>query len=79
MEEALSSTLLVHNYQTETITSQKAVFLTHTTVRAPDLISELVLIFCVRDGHLEKVFLYCEEQKAVTPFFGRSLNVVFCA
>jgi len=53
--------------------------LTHTIVRAPDLISELLHVFSVRDGQLEEVFVNCEEQKAVISFFGRSLAVFICA
>jgi hypothetical protein len=73
--EALSSTLLVHICQTKDCHIPEGSII-DTIVRAPDLISELLLVFCVRDEQLQEVFLYCEEQKAVTSFFGTSLAVI---
>jgi len=79
VEEALSSTLLVGICQTADCHIPEGSILDAHHRETPDLISELLCVFCVRDWQLEEVFLYCEEQKEVTSFFGRSLAVIFCA
>jgi hypothetical protein len=59
-----SSTLLIRTYQTkDCCIPEGSIIDTHNIVRAPDLISELLLVYCVHDKQLEEVFLVVKNRR----------------